>query len=80
MTRIPRRRARALRNAAMRRLAEMIDVLEPGGLDPAVEVEYRTLVALDTALTTSPWWARRVRVPLPAQRLEPSAHKPFVTR
>lgn len=80
MTRLTRRRARSMRAAAMHRLADLIDELEPGSMHPDVEVEYRTVVALDAALAGAPWWRRTVQVTLPARFPAPSAHKQLVTR
>lgn len=80
MTVMTRRRARAARDAAMRRLADLIDELEPGvGVHPAVVDQHRVVIALDAALAAAPWWARTVRVALAEQWLTSSAHKQPVT-
>ena len=78
---LTRRRARAARDAAARRLGDLIDELEPGdGMDPAVAAQHATFIALDTAVRSARWWARTVPRPLTEQSPAVSAHKQPVTR
>lgn len=80
VTALSRRRARAMRAAAMRRLGDLIDELEPGAVDPEVVAAYRTVAALDVALAATPWWSRKVLAYLPEPEPRSSAHKELVAR